>query len=114
MFVSDDEIYVSPVTTLAHEAAHAARYDEALNSTDPNVKTEYKKSRQSKLNDAYGSDEEEEIIITVEQSAARKHGEIRNDQVTRTNHNGGYIISLPNEISPSDLSKFIFEHNNLL
>ena len=41
-------------------------------------------------------------------------GEIRNDQVTRTNHYEGHLISLPNEISPSDLSKMIFEDNNLL
>ena len=114
LFVSNDGIYVSPATTLAHEAAHAARYDEVLNSADPNAKTEYEKSSQSKSNDAYGSDEEERVITTVEQYAARKHGEIRNDQVTRTNHYEGHLISLPNEISPSDLSKMIFEHNNLL
>ena len=114
LFVSNDGIYVSPATTLAHEAAHAARYDEVLNSADPNAKTEYEKSSQSKSNDAYGSDEEERVITTVEQYAARKHGEIRNDQVTRTNHYEGHLISLPNEISPSDLSKKIFENNNLL
>lgn len=85
-----------------------------MHSENPNDKDEYKKANQQRSNNAYGSEEEEEVIKTTEQSAARKHGEIRNDQVTRTNHNGGYLISLLNEISPSDLSKMIFEHNNLL
>lgn len=41
---------------------------------------------------------------------ARKHGEIKSDQVTRTSHDGTNF-PIPDEMSPRELSKKLYEHN---
>ena len=113
IYESPANILVSPATTLAHEAAHAVRYDNALNSNDPDVWLDYIRSLQKDSTNEYRSREEEIVITTTEQSAARKHREIREDQVTRNSHNNGKLIRIDTDLSPEDLSKSIFEHNNL-
>ena len=114
IFESEENIRVSPATMLAHEAAHAAKYDEVLNSGDSVLISEYKKSRLVDKSNAYGSEEEEQVVTKTEQSVAKKHGEIRKNQVTRKGHKGGSFIPILNNEEPSELSKIIFEHNNLL
>ena len=114
IYESPDNIRVSPATTLAHEASHAIRYDNAVNSNDPDIKSDYIRALQDDTSNNYGSREEEIITTTAEQSAARKHGEIRKDQVTRKSHKGGKFIPINSEVSPENLSKALFEHNNLL
>ena len=113
IYESPENMFVSPATTLAHEVSHALRYDTAMNSDDPDVKANYIRALQSDSANKYGSQEEEIVITTTEQSAARKHGEIRKDQVTRKGHTSGKLISIGSDMSPEDLSKSIFEHNNL-
>lgn len=44
---------------------------------------------------------------------ARKHGEIKSDQVTRTSHDGTKF-PIPDEMSPRELSKKLYEHNKNL
>ncbi len=113
IYESPENMFVSPATTLAHEVSHALRYDTAMNSDDPDIKANYIRALQSDSANKYRSQEEEIVITTTEQSAARKHGEIRKDQVTRKGHTSGKLISIGSDMSPEDLSKSIFEHNNL-
>ena len=74
---------------------------------------QWNKSITYDVNNQYGSSEEERVITTTEQEAARKHGEIKSDQVTRTSH-GGTIFPIPDEMSPRELSKKLYEHNKNL
>ena len=97
-----------------HKTAHAAKYDEVLNSGDSDLISEYMKSCLRDKSNAYGSEEEEQVVTKTEQSVAKKHGEIRKNQVTRKGHKGGSFIPILNNEEPSGLSKIIFEHNNLL
>ena len=60
------------------------KYDKARVS---NTVKEWKERRNTK-DSQYSNLEEKEIITTTEQIAARKHGDIDNDQVTRTSHGG--------------------------
>ena len=113
IYESPDNLLISPATTLAHEAAHAVRYDNAVNSNNPDVKSDYIRTLQYDPTNDFDSVEEEIVITTTEQSAARKHGEIRNDQVTRKGHKNGKLIPIYSSMSPEDVSKSIFEHNNL-
>ena len=109
-----DNIYVSPATILAHESAHAVKYDEILQSNDATERKQYINSVQSIPDYEYFSKEEFRVITGPEQTAARKHREIRNDQVTRKSHKNSKLIPIPDGISFEELSKSIFEHNNLL
>ena len=108
MIETELSIYVSPVTILAHEAAHAVKYDDVLNSFNKEQQLEYIISIKKGI-------EEMRVITGPEQDAARKHGEIRIDSVTRSNHTGGikYIL-VPTQISVEELSELIYERNNLL
>ena len=110
---SDTGVQTSPATTLAHEAAHAAQYDAVLNSGNKEMMTQWKESTNRDKNNQYGSSEEERVITTTEQEAARKHGEIKSDQVTRTSHDGTKF-PIPDEMSPRELSKKLYEHNKNL
>ena len=71
-------IWLSPATILAHEAGHAAQFD-----ADPE---QFIIDSFVKGNEQYGSEEERRNITTTEQDAARKHKEITENMVTRTNH----------------------------
>ena len=111
---TSDNILISPATVLAHEAAHAVKYDQVLNSNDESMQKSYIESLNSNDNNEYKSKEEERVITGTEQTAARKHGEIRNDQVTRKKHKGARFVHLQNISKPEELSRQLFEHNNLL
>jgi len=86
----DDEtgIQTSSVTILAHEAAHAARYDLARRT---NTVNEHIENFVEAPDSQYDYVEERVVITTVEQNAARKHGEIKGNQITR-NHHGGRML----------------------
>ena len=77
--VTDEGVTLSPATILNHEADHAlqhvknpAQRKQDLNTSDPD----------------YDNLEEKRVITGSEQETARKHGEIKGNEVTRKNHNG--------------------------
>ena len=78
-------ILLSPATVLAHEAAHAVRYDRAVKD---GTKDQWIADSKKQTDSQYDSIEEKNVITTTEQSAALKHGEIKQGQVTRTDHTG--------------------------
>ena len=104
-------IWRSPATTLAHEAAHAARYEDSISNGTVN---QYILKTQDHTDPQYDTIEDKEVITTIEQEVARKHGEIEGDQVTRTDHRGS---QLPGDVinkDPWEIQKIISEHNKLL
>ena len=101
-------IYLSPATVLAHEVAHAVRYDEAIKS---GTKSRWISEIQSGTDNQYGSIEERAVITTTEQIVALKHGEIDSEQVTRTDHNGKLCYETVADSSPEDISKTAYERN---
>ena len=107
-------LYMSPMTVLAHEAAHAAIFDEVLHSDDNEFKKNYIESLRKIDNYEYDNIQEYIIITGTEQVAARKLGEIRYDQVTRKDHRHNNVIIIPEGISMVELlNNMIYEHNNL-
>ena len=103
VFVSDNGVWISPVTQLAHEVKHAVNFDTSY--------AEY--VTRKNLQDAdYENEEERYVITTTEQYAARHHGEIDNNEVTRTNHSGNsnnYFVS--KEKSLLDIIISVIENN---
>ena len=106
-------LYMSPMTILAHEAAHAAIFDKVLHSDDNEFKKNYIESSQNIDNYEYDNIQEYIIITGTEQVAARKLGEIRYDQVTRKDHRINNVIIITEEMSMVELLNRIYEHNNL-
>ena len=76
-YQTNEGIWRSPATVLAHEAGHAKHYDQDPNQTLADKKTKDKE---------YGDKEERKTIEGEEQRAAKKHKEIKNGAVTRRNH----------------------------
>ena len=76
-YQTNEGIWLSPATVLAHEAGHAKHYDQDPNQTLADKKTKDKE---------YGDKEERKTIEGEEQRAAKKHKEIKNGAVTRRNH----------------------------
>ena len=112
--ITDEYINMSPATILAHEAAHASEYDRVMNSGSPEEKARLGAMKKPESDPDYDTLEERRVITGPEQVAARKHGEIREDQVTRKNHKIlKRAISIPYEMTPEELSKSLFEHNKL-
>ena len=74
----------SPATTLAHEFGHAYRFDSLLQQGYQ--QNEIITIMSKETGDEYDNTEEKRVITTTEQYAARAHGEIDPDQVTRTRH----------------------------
>jgi RHS repeat-associated protein len=72
---------LSPATVLNHEADHANQ-----NITNP----EKQKTDENTPDANYSNKEEKRVIEGTEQTTARKHGEIEDGEVTRTNHSGVY------------------------
>lgn len=103
-------MWKSPATSLDHEVAHALHYDEALKNKDSMAKFS---SRINTKVAEYDNLEEKDVIENREQSTARKHGEIRNDQVTRKNHSGSIINVDISSLSPEELEKKIRENNEM-
>ena len=79
----------SPVTSLAHEIGHAKRYNEAYENNDIEA---YQKRSIRGSDSQYSTLEERVVITTTEQVAARRHGEIIDNEVTRYNHQGTQVI----------------------
>lgn len=78
---------VSPATILNHEADHA---QQELNNPDQ------KKIDKAEPDAQYGDKEEKRVIEGTEQDTAKKLGEIKEGEVTRTDHGGnGYETKGP-------------------
>ena len=105
----DDEtdIMRSPLTTLAHEAGHAAHYIKDADAYYTNAITTVNK---------YNCVEELITITTTEQYAARKHGELFGNQVTRFKH---YSTLYPGEqpdftkMTMEQILNYVIENNKL-
>ncbi len=70
---------LSPATILNHEADHALQ----------EVKNPVQKAKDKGTSDLnYGNLEEKRVVTGSEQETARKHGEIKEGEVTRRNHEG--------------------------
>ena len=67
-----------PATILAHEGAHALQHEKYGDD-------KYKELYNAK--DAqYKRENERKVITTTEQYVAKRHGDIKEDEITRTNH----------------------------
>ena len=109
--LTDSDILLSPATVLAHEAAHAVRYDKAVkNGTEDQWIANAKDGTDSQ----YDSIEERAVITTTEQEVALKHGEIEHGQVTRTNHKGERYKVTVADGNPENISTIAYEHNILM
>ena len=107
VLLTDENLLISPATILAHEMAHAVKFDAIENHVELQ---QYESSLEEIKNDPYGNLEERRVITGTEQNVAKKHGEIRLEQTTRFNHGGRKLIRII-EASPEIISKFIFRHN---
>ena len=108
---SSNGLWRSPATTLAHEAGHAARYDEAVKN---GTITQWLSGCDNDESNPYDNHEDEIVITTTEQVVAKKHGEICEGQVTRTDHSGKQVPGDVSNKSPWEIQKDIYEHNELL
>ena len=91
---TDNGTIMSPATVLNHEMTHATNFDNAkklLDNGNINAWNAYAKRTKNGTSSAYGSIEEELVITGNEQRTARLLGEIKSDEVTRTNHKGKYV-----------------------
>lgn len=109
---TDEQILMSPATVLAHEADHAQKYDEIIRRNDPVATALYNDSVKSESDKQYDKKEERRVIEGTEQIAAKKHGEIRYDQKTRTNHFGKQRNENISNMSPEEISRYIYEFHN--
>lgn len=106
-------LWLSSATLLDHEAEHAIRYDISECFYNEQEKKEYKMKGRTK-DDDYGNVEEREVISRREQITARKHHEIRQDQVTRTNNQGlPFKYGVVKNLSPFEIEKIIKKNNDL-
>ena len=93
---------LSPATLLNHEADHA--YQELTQPIQKAI------DRNNTTDKKYTNAEEKRVIQGSEQITARKHGEIQEGQVTRTDHYGNHFdakSTISNEPSPDRLSESI-------
>src|SRR5690606_38657692 len=81
---------VSPTTVLNHEIDHA--------NQDKNNPEQMTKDIETK-DDDYSDAEEKRVITGSEQKTAKKHGEIKKNEVTRKDHNSGTIMTFPDPTS---------------
>lgn len=82
--ITDKGIVMSPATVLNHEADHALQ----------EITNRSQKKKDANTPDAqYGNKEEKRVIEGSEQDTAKKLGEIKDGEVTRTDHNGQAIIT---------------------
>ena len=71
---------VFPATILAHEGAHALQHDE--------YGDEIYKEKKGTVDAEYGDLIEQEVITGIEQTVAKLHGDIKEGEKTRKNHEG--------------------------
>lgn len=91
---TDNGIIMSPATVLNHEMTHATHFDNAkklLDKGNIDAWNAYVETTKKGTSEAYSSKEEELVITGNEQRTARLLGEIKSDEVTRTNHKGKYV-----------------------
>lgn len=100
---TSNKIWISPATGAAHEFGHGAQYDKSLK--DENVKYENNVPDQQ-----YGNKEEHRNTMTTEQNAAKKHGEIKDGQWTRTDHTLGKTKKM--DVGFKEMSKECRDLNN--
>ena len=79
MILTTNGTSISPTTILNHELDHAAQKDKKPEQQKQDVKTKSTK---------YVNKEEERVITGSEQETARNLGEIKEGEVTRTDHEG--------------------------
>lgn len=77
--ITDEGVVMSPATVLNHEADHALQ--ELVN---PEQKVVDKQT----MVEGFPNAEEKRVITGSEQTTARKHGEIKEGEVTRKDYNG--------------------------
>ena len=80
MMLTTNGTSISPTTILNHELDHAAQKDKNPKQQKQDAKTKSTK---------YVNKEEERVITGSEQETARNLGEIKEGEVTRTDHGGG-------------------------
>ena len=106
-------VMISPITALAHESSHANAYREAVES---GTLGSFNASTKKDSDVQFGTKEEKRVITTDEQTAAKRHGEIANGQVTRNDHAASKVIIVDNpnlfkSMSQSDISNYVSKHN---
>ena len=103
-FESTNGVMLSPATILNHEADHA--YQQLTNPIQ-------KKNDVNTPDPHYKNAEEKRVIQGSEQITARKHGEIRDGQITRTDHQSGSLFEAESPISNKrkTLPEIHVEHN---
>ncbi len=109
---SDLGIWMSPATMLYHEVSHATEYDRVMATGDKKERERYKANHDKIDGFAYDTYEERRVITKGEQYAARRHGEIDSDQITRAKHKARvakFEILLGE--SPEKISEDIYKHN---
>jgi len=109
---TNNNILMSPATILAHEADHAQMFDYVNNSKNNSIIKQYNESVKQNSDGQYFKGEERRVITGKEQSAAQKHGEIREDQITRTDSEGVYEKINISNMTPEETSNYIYEYNN--
>ena len=77
--LTDVGVVMSPATVLNHEADHALQGIKNPNQKATDINTPDRD---------YGNKEEKRVITGSEQETAKKHEEIKEGEVTRTNHGG--------------------------
>lgn len=100
--MTDNDVLLSPITALAHELGHAAAYDKDKKSY---------LERKSEFDNEYGNKEERRVIEKTEQYAARVHGELMQNQITRENHSGILYKSFNKSWSVEDIVRYVYLHN---
>lgn len=100
----------SPTTSLAHEFGHVNQFEKTLHN---GTLDEFYDSLEKVDGNAYGSIEEARNIETTEQYAARRHGEIREDTITRFDHESTEFEEIDAySMTPEELSKHLFNRYN--
>ena len=75
---SSEGIFIFPATILAHEGAHALQHEEYGDDKYQELV--------STADEQYHKKCEREVITTTEQYVAKRHEDIKEDEITRTNH----------------------------
>ena len=111
---TSSSMWISPATALDHETEHAKRYDSAVRSSSKQEKRDYANKNQKNSDVIFDTIEEKEIITDREQKTARKHHEINNNQVTRTDHGIRILNGSTRGLNPNQIEKIVKKHNELL
>ena len=82
---SSEGIFIFPATILAHEGAHALQHEEYGDDKYQELV--------STADEQYGKKCEREVITTTELYVAKRHEDIKEDEVTRTSHNAINVYS---------------------